>query len=671
MLVSSEMIEKMSELFTQNVKSDVSKKIQQLSEFYKMDDIYLSLVDQYLFPCLILNDKGEIVASSKNAGQYVKNEKGNIDHILPSGLSFPINTAIQRLRNGKREVVFKNLPVYLGGRLFLINLKLIRFFRQYQKLYVLFIENKQKAEEKRLILSENSVNQTNDAIQTLCRKIKELEVSNQKLTRKNQQLLRSNRELRTINEKFEKKIGELTEIKSDMYSLLDQTNVAALFLDQHLNVKYLTPEATKLFRLKKSEIAGSIHVLTSHLKYDEFVQDLKRVLCERETVHKELESLNGDWYAVEMTPYYTNEVIKGIIVTFFNMTELKLTNEALHISSQVVDQSPTNILIASTSGNVQYVNKRFCEMIGKEEFEIIGENVFTFNEKHRVCSELSVHWQDVVKNKAWSGELHYQDDEGVDMWEQVSLIPVEDHTGTVQQVMRISEDITNQKRSEKMLMKSEMLSAIGQLAAGIAHEIRNPLTSLKGFLQLMIQTKKYQKDYAEVMMSEFIRLESIINEFLVLAKTKSATFDLVQVNTIIEDVCMILESQASLKNVQIKKTLCEKLPEIHAVSNELKQVFLNILKNAFEAMEHTEGVISIESYQENGKVVIIFEDQGKGIPKEVLKKLGEPFYTTKDKGTGLGLMVTFKIIENHGGHIHFQSEEGKGTQVKLELPIKE
>lgn len=310
-------------------------------------------------------------------------------------------------------------------------------------------------------------------------------------------------------------------------------------------------------------------------------------------------------------------------------------------------------------------------MFGKHQDDIIGGNVFDIYRKHFHCEDLTRFWKRVLEKKPWSGELNYQDEEQQDRWEQISLIPVEDSAGNVHQVMLISEDITNQKRSEKMLMKSEMLSAVGQLAAGIAHEIRNPLTSLKGFLQLMIQSKKYQKDYAEVMMSEFIRLEAIINEFLVLAKTKSNTFDPVQVNSIVEDVCMVLESQAVLNNVRIEKQLSGDLPEILAVSNELKQVFINILKNAIEAMEDAEGFITIRSYFEKDSVFITFEDQGKGISKEVLEKLGEPFYTTKEKGTGLGLMVTFKIIENHGGSIHFESEEGKGTIVKLKLPIKE
>ncbi|MCY8595043.1 ATP-binding protein, partial [Bacillus haynesii] len=495
---------------------------------------------------------------------------------------------------------------------------------------------------------------------------------NDALVSANQKLREENRKLTALNRAFEKKVNELNTLKNDMNNLLTSTNIAAVFLDQELKLKLFTPEAANLFDLKEEDLSRPADKLTERFKYEEYADDLRRTLYENKTVIKEFEMPNGGWYAVKMIPYYASgNKVEGIVVTFTNVTELKMTNEALHISSQAIDQSPANILITSVDGSVTYANKRFCRMLGKHQDDIIGCNVFDIYRKHFHREELNRFWKRVIEKKPWSGELNYQDEEQEDRWEQISLVPVEDSAGNVQQVMLISEDITNQKRSEKMLMKSEMLSAVGQLAAGIAHEIRNPLTSLKGFLQLMIQSKKYQKDYAEVMMSEFIRLEAIINEFLVLAKTKSTTFDPVQVNSIVEDVCMVLESQAVLNNVRIEKQLSGDLPEILAVSNELKQVFLNILKNAIEAMEDAEGFITIRSYFEKDSVFITFEDQGKGISKDVLEKLGEPFYTTKEKGTGLGLMVTFKIIENHGGSIHFESEEGKGTIVKLKLPIKE
>ncbi|MCY7836966.1 PAS domain-containing protein [Bacillus haynesii] len=674
MLGSSETVGKMSGLFGNDsvypkVQTEVYKKINELSGFHKLDDIYLSLIDQYMFPCLILNDRGEIVASSESADQYLKSSKGNIHQVFPASLSVQVNAALQRAKKEKKEVSFKNVPIYLSGELSFVHLTLKSFFRQYHKLYVLFIE-KSKEGAARTPVSGGEDGQLH--LQHLYRSVKELEASNDALVSANQKLREENRKLTALNRAFEKKVNELNTLKNDMNNLLTSTNIAAIFLDQELKLKLFTPEAANLFDLKEENLSRPADKLTERFKYEEYADDLRRTLYENKTVIKEFEMPNGGWYAVKMIPYYASgNKVEGIVVTFTNVTELKMTNEALHISSQAIDQSPANILITSVDGSVTYANKRFCRMLGKHQDDIIGCNVFDIYRKHFHCEELNRFWKRVIEKKPWSGELNYQDEEQEDRWEQISLVPVEDSAGNVQQVMLISEDITNQKRSEKMLMKSEMLSAVGQLAAGIAHEIRNPLTSLKGFLQLMIQSKKYQKDYAEVMMSEFIRLEAIINEFLVLAKTKSTTFDPVQVNSIVEDVCMVLESQAVLNNVRIEKQLSGDLPEILAVSNELKQVFLNILKNAIEAMEDAEGFITIRSYFEKDSVFITFEDQGKGISKDVLEKLGEPFYTTKEKGTGLGLMVTFKIIENHGGSIHFESEEGKGTIVKLKLPIKE
>ncbi|MDN5389398.1 ATP-binding protein [Bacillus sp. LB7] len=673
MLGSSETVGKMSGLFGNDsvypkVQTEVYKKINELSGFHRLDDIYLSLIDQYMFPCLILNDRGEIVASSESADQYLKSSKGNIHQAFPASLSVQVNAALQRAKKEKK-VSFKNVPIYLSGELSFVHLTLKSFFRQYHKLYVLFIE-KAKEEAARAPVSGGEDGQLH--LQHLYRTVKELEASNDALVSANQKLQEENKKLTALNRAFEKKMNELNTLKNDLNNLLTSTNIAAVFWDQELKLKLFTPEAANMFDLKKEDLSRPADKLTERFNYKEYADDIKRTLYENKTVVKEFEMPNGGWYTVKMIPYYASgKKVEGIVVTFTNVTELKMTNEALHISSQAIDQSPANILLTSVDGSVTYANKRFCRMLEKHPDDLIGGDVFNIYRKHFHCDDLNRFWKHVLDKKPWSGELNYQDGEQQDRWEQISLIPVEDSAGNVHQVMLISEDITNQKRSEKMLMKSEMLSAVGQLAAGIAHEIRNPLTSLKGFLQLMIQSKKYQKDYAEVMMSEFIRLEAIINEFLVLAKTKSTTFDPVQVNSIVEDVCMVLESQAVLNNVRIEKQLSGDLPEILAVSNELKQVFLNILKNAIEAMEDAEGFITVRSYYEKDSVFITFEDQGKGISKEVLEKLGEPFYTTKEKGTGLGLMVTFKIIENHGGSIHFESEEGKGTTVKLKLPIKE
>lgn len=236
-------------------------------------------------------------------------------------------------------------------------------------------------------------------------------------------------------------------------------------------------------------------------------------------------------------------------------------------------------------------------------------------------------------------------------------------------VYMIGQDISDRKRAEEMIIRSEKLSAVGQMAAGVAHEIRNPLTSLKGFVQLM-QTKVNGFDeYFNIMKEELDRINFIVSEFLVIAKPQSVRFQPKNALTILKNTIMLLNSQAMIKKVNIITHADPDLPDIKCDENQIKQVFINILNNSIEAMSEG-GTISIRlETSEDGRCLIMsFSDQGCGIPEDRIPKLGEPFYTTKEKGTGLGLMVTFKIIENHGGESKIYSQLGKGTTVEISMP---
>lgn len=231
-------------------------------------------------------------------------------------------------------------------------------------------------------------------------------------------------------------------------------------------------------------------------------------------------------------------------------------------------------------------------------------------------------------------------------------------------------DITDKLQIEEHLRKSDTLSVVGQLAAGIAHEIRNPMTALKGFIQLLEDTMTEDHSmYFGVIKTELNRIDSIINEFLVLAKPQATKFlekDIVQ---IMRETIELIRPQAVLHNVQFKLELKNDIPSIYCEPNQLKKVFINILKNAIEVMSNG-GYIYISMKEENDYIYISIQDEGEGIDPELLQKLGEPFYTTKEKGTGLGLMVSYRIIDEHKGKIEVESEEGKGTTFHIKLPIK-
>lgn len=249
----------------------------------------------------------------------------------------------------------------------------------------------------------------------------------------------------------------------------------------------------------------------------------------------------------------------------------------------------------------------------------------------------------------------------------VSTSMIRDEEGLPHSFVHVSRDMTERNRIEELLRRSEKLTTVGQLAAGVAHEIRNPLTTLRGFLQLQKEKNILIPLHIDLMLSELERINLIVSEFLILAKPQAVHFQQKDVRYILNDVISLLGSQAHLFGIEFKSRFSELPATVHCEENQLKQVFINIVKNAIEAMPGG-GTITLEQRMVEGSVVIVISDEGIGIPEEMLPKLGEPFYTNKETGTGLGLMVSQRIIQAHKGSLEIRSEYGCGTEVTITLP---
>ncbi|MFJ8452451.1 PAS domain S-box protein [Bacillus paramycoides] len=237
--------------------------------------------------------------------------------------------------------------------------------------------------------------------------------------------------------------------------------------------------------------------------------------------------------------------------------------------------------------------------------------------------------------------------------------------------LSISRDITERLKTEELLRKSEKLAVVGQLSTAIAHEIKNPLTAMKGFIQLLKSMEnKNTEHYLDIVLSEIERIDSITNEFMTLAKPEALEIKTNDLNVLMKQIVMLLEPQATMNCIQIKTEFTSDTSFILCECNQLKQAFINILKNAIEATSMGgEILIQIEYVPDQNHVNIRFTDYGSGIEQERIPYLGEPFYSIKENGIGLGLMICYKIIEKHQGKILIESEVGKGTTVNINLPI--
>jgi signal transduction histidine kinase len=228
-------------------------------------------------------------------------------------------------------------------------------------------------------------------------------------------------------------------------------------------------------------------------------------------------------------------------------------------------------------------------------------------------------------------------------------------------------DITEQKRYEFELKRLSGLDLIGQMAAGISHEIRNPMTTVRGFLQLL-STKEDCLKYEEfflLMIDELDRANSIITEFLSMGNTRLSNLQELNLNDILSDITPLLQGDAFNQNKQINIEMA-KVPNIPLNRNEIRQLILNLYRNGLEAMSSGK-TLSIRTYMENDDVVLAIQDQGEGIKPEVLEKLGTPFFSTKDNGTGLGLGVCYGIAARHQAKIDIQTNsEGTTFFVRFE-----
>ena len=349
--------------------------------------------------------------------------------------------------------------------------------------------------------------------------------------------------------------------------------------------------------------------------------------------------------------------------------ELKKANEELEKQKQYFASIIENIpmIISRFDKNLRhiYVNPASEKLCGTKDDQCLGKTWGEMGMEPKVYSSFQKYYEEALRTgQPVEFETSFPNTQGETSYFQTLVIPERDSWGQVQTLLSIAQDISAKKQLEKEMSRLDRLNVVGEMAASIGHEIRNPLTTVRGYLQLFQKDKELlrYRDQLEMMIGELDRANFIISEFLSLAKNKALQFNLGDVNTIINSILPLIQADAFRfgHNLQIEM---QPLPQINLDEKELRQLLLNLTRNAFEAMS-TKGTLTVKSLCEEGRVTIEVCDTGPGIAKPILDKLGTPFLTTKETGIGLGLAVCYRIADRHGAKLDVKTSS-KGTTFSL------
>jgi two-component system sensor histidine kinase AtoS len=371
---------------------------------------------------------------------------------------------------------------------------------------------------------------------------------------------------------------------------------------------------------------------------------------------KEIHSLGDELFGMNFMPGKYAENLKSL-QSLHREVELEYNK----LRNEILTDLRMGVMTVNEHGKITYMNETAQELLRL---------------KNTLETELTWHFQQLLRETLLTGIRHNQQELAISFAEEVhyfsvNTAPLYGENGCINSAVSVFQDITEKKKIENELLQMEKFALVAELAAGTAHEIRNPITTIRGFLQLL--SKEFRPDskgfeYCTLMIEEIDRANSIIKEFLLLTKPSAPRLKEADLHLILEEIFLLIESKSLLENVELHKKYACDLPLAKVDQSQIKQVFLNLATNAIQAMP-SGGVLTISTSAEQNRLSVCFCDTGHGISEANLSKVFDPFFSTKEGGTGLGLTISYRIVESHGGRLYVQSVPGKGAKFVVELPV--
>ncbi|MFC4768408.1 ATP-binding protein [Effusibacillus consociatus] len=344
----------------------------------------------------------------------------------------------------------------------------------------------------------------------------------------------------------------------------------------------------------------------------------------------------------------------------------------LEINDKIVKTALVGIVAVDQDGNIISINESAISILSNEPLsadELIGRSyldVFLKGNKFTHTGQYTSALIETLETgePCLQKELSYRNKTLL-----VDSSPLIDDKRKVVGAISIFRDITDKRILEERLRQAEKFAAIGQLSAGLAHELLNPLTVIKGFLQLYEKGDMQGTESWRILLDEVNKVSRLVNDFLLLTNPSAPKYQSISLQDLLVDVANEFASVAEHKQIQVHLDIETNFPDIMADLHQIRQVMVNLLMNAFDCLSPG-GEIRIRSIRDNETIILSVFNNGPVIPNDIRPRIFDPFFTTKDHGQGLGLAISYRIVENHRGHMFVESLEGKGTTFTIQLPIR-
>lgn len=471
------------------------------------------------------------------------------------------------------------------------------------------------------------------------------------------------------------RLREFLRKQTDDYkTLLENCPFGIIRVSLDFRCLFVNPAWVRMFGIQTKDVIGNSwrECGFSEENYSKWEEEYKLALQTGQSVefftsYRAINGVTREFRICVISEKDADGQVTTFLVIVQDITEQKKSEE-LFVKS--FNLNPNLMLLISPDEGIHIdVNEAYACAVGLQREAVIGTSVEEINlwvdlgQRDRIRKQLA------RKGKLLNEEIQYIFKPTQEV--RQALLSVESiNLGEKNCYLIVISDITDKKRLEEEIARFERLNIVGEMAAGIGHEVRNPMTTVRGYLQMFQRKNNFAQyhDQLYTMIEELDRANSIITEFLSLAKNKSFELKLGNLNGTIHALFPLIEAEGFRLGHNINTDIGD-IPPICYDDKEIRQLILNLVRNGFEAMDKN-GFLTIKTYFDDEEVVLEIQDTGTGIPEEVLSKIGTPFITTKERGTGLGLSVCYRVAERHGAKIMVKSST-EGTTFSVKFPVPE